>query len=75
MRKTAESVLEDAREKDEPVFVLRGQDECAIEAIQAYLVACVSQRCDPFHISGVHDILRDFVQFSEDHPGRMKKPD
>lgn len=73
--KTAESVIQNARENNEPVLVLRAKDRCAIAAILAYRDACISIGCDINHINGISNILIDFKNYSRNNPDRMKTPD
>lgn len=56
---------------EEPVFVLRGQDKHAIEALAAYR-ASVS---DPVHGMVVAQRIADFCAYAEGYPERMKEPD
>lgn len=53
-------------EKDEPYFLLRGQDICALTAIEAYFAAVKEQVKDPFFIEEIEEIMKDFRAFREE---------
>jgi hypothetical protein len=56
--------------EDEPVFLLRAKDAKAMEALEYY-----SQICDnPDHYAEVVSRLNSFVDFSKEHPERMREP-
>ena len=50
-------------EKDEPYFVLRGQDVCALAAIEAYYEAVKDNVKDPYFIEETQEIKNDFHAF------------
>lgn len=50
-------------EKDEPYFVLRGQDVCALAAIEAYYEAVKDKVKDPYFIEEIQEIKNDFHAF------------
>lgn len=75
MKKSAESVLESARKNNEPVFVLRAKDRCALIAIANYRNSCIGLGCDKNHIDGINEIYNDFKQFVIDNPEKIKIPD
>lgn len=53
-------------EKDEPYFVLRGQDVCALAAIEAYYKE-VSQRVkNPYFVEEIEEIMKDFRAYREE---------
>ncbi|MCD8471500.1 MAG: hypothetical protein LRY33_02660 [Parabacteroides chartae] len=45
-------------EKDEPYFVLRGQDVCALAAIEAYYEAVKDKVKDPYFIEEIQEIKK-----------------
>lgn len=57
--------------EDEPIFILRGKDRKAIDAIVAYAESCD----DPDHIATVMKRAAEFAKFATDNPDRMKEPD
>lgn len=60
-------------EKEEPYFVLRGQDICALAAIEAYYEAVKKQVKDPYFIEEIEEIKKDFRAFLEEQ--KTKIPD
>lgn len=56
---------------DEPLFVLRGQDLNAVQAIRFY----AGLTSEPTHKRVVLQRVQDFIAFADAHPERMKKPD
>ena len=61
-------------EKEEPNFVRRGQDHCALAAIEAYLEQVRQNVKDPFFIEEIEEITKDFRSYREE-VGHMKMPD
>ena len=53
-------------EKDEPYFVLRGQDICALPAIEAYFEEVKKTVKDPYFIEEIEEIMKDFRTFREE---------
>lgn len=60
-------------EKDEPYFVLRGQDVCALAAIEAYYEAVKKRVSDPYFIEEIKEIKKDFRAYLEEQ--QTKIPD
>lgn len=56
---------------DEPVFVLRAKDWCALPALVAYSELVT----DDAHRAAVEARIEQFRRFSETHSDRMKLPD
>ena len=56
---------------DEPLFIFRGQDRNALPILLAYQIICR----DINHIAGVVKSIKDFTNFKDNHPERMKEPD
>ena len=48
-------------EKEEPYFVLRGQDVCALAAIETYY-----EVKDPYFIEEIEEIMKDFRAYREE---------
>ena len=53
-------------EKEEPYFVLRGQDRCALAAVEAYYEAVRQQVKDPYFIEEIEEIMKDFLAYREE---------
>jgi hypothetical protein len=47
-------------EKEEPYFLLRGQDICALPAIEAYYAAIKEKVKDPYFVEEIEEIMKDF---------------
>ena len=60
-------------EKEEPSFVLRGQDVCALAAIEAYYNAVKDKVKDPYFIEEIDEIRKDFRAYLEEQ--NTKIPD
>ena len=60
--------------EDEPVFLFRGRDRLAIEALFAYQQACNKDGCTDYQILMLDEQINKFIQFQKDHPERMKQP-
>jgi len=59
---------------DEPLFVLRGQDETALETIEEYKFLNRTNPNDQL-LEAVAASLREFRKFKDENPGRMKTAD
>jgi hypothetical protein len=53
-------------EKEEPYFVLRGQDICALPAIKAYYEAIKQQVKDPYFLEEIEEIMKDFEAYRDE---------
>lgn len=53
-------------EKEEPYFVLRGQDVCALAAIEAYYEEVRNKVKDPYFIEEIEEIMKDFRAYREE---------
>lgn len=62
---------------DEPVFVLRAQDEVAMAGLMGYDEGLFSLDVHPDepHRRGVGEMIRAFEEFERAHPDRMGRPD
>lgn len=61
-------------EKDEPYFVLRGQDVCALAAIEMYYAGVKEMVNDPYFIEEIEEIMKDFRAYREE-TDKTKLPD
>lgn len=61
-------------EKDEPYFVLRGQDLCALAAIETYYEEVKKKVKNPYFIEEVEEIMKDFRAY-RDEVTNTKIPD
>ena len=53
-------------EKEEPYFVLRGQDVCALAAIETYYEEVRNKVRDPYFIEEIEEIMKDFRAYREE---------
>ena len=53
-------------EKEEPYFVLRGQDVCALAAIETYYEEVRNKVIDPYFIEEIEEIMKDFRAYREE---------
>lgn len=60
--------------RDEPIFILRAKDIKALDALDAYLRACMHD-CLPEHIEAVRRRIHDFEQFQGINTLRVHTPD
>lgn len=61
------------REGDEPYFLLRGQDICALPAIETYYENVKDKVKDSRFIEEIEEIMKDFRAYSEEQ--QMHIPD
>lgn len=53
-------------EKEEPYFVLRGQDVCALAALETYYEEVRNKVKDPYFIEEIEEIMKDFRAYREE---------
>lgn len=53
-------------EKEEPYFVLRGQDVCALAAIETYYEEVRNKVKDPYFIEEIEEIMKYFRAYREE---------
>lgn len=53
-------------EKEEPYFVLSGQDVCALAAIETYYEEVRNKVKDPYFIEEIEEIMKDFRAYREE---------
>ena len=53
-------------EKEEPYFVLRGQDVCALAAIETYYEEVRNKVKEPYFIEEIEEIMKDFRAYREE---------
>lgn len=53
-------------EKEEPYFVQRGQDVCALAAIETYYEEVRNKVKDPYFIEEIEEIMKDFRAYREE---------
>ena len=53
-------------ENEEPYFLLRGKDICALSAIEKYYEEVKGKVKDPYFIEEIEEIMKDFCAFREE---------
>jgi hypothetical protein len=61
--------------EDEPLFVLRGQDEAAAGTIDDYGYRNDKLGANAHHLESISEAYSDFIRFQVDHPDRVKVAD
>lgn len=73
MKKDQGRIVKQCLNNDEPVFALRGQDFCAIPALNAYYHACEIVGCSDDFLLEIKDVIQEFTKHQCSEP--TKKPD
>lgn len=66
-------MIKQCSEKDEPYFLLRGQDICVLPAIETYYENVKDKVKDSRFIEEIEEIMKDFRAYSEEQ--QMHIPD
>ena len=64
--KNPTQMIKQCVEKEEPYFVLRGQDVCALAAIETYYEEVRNKVKDPYFIEEIEEIMKDFRAYREE---------
>ena len=64
--KTPIQMIKQCVEKEEPYFVLRGQDLCALAAIETYYEEVRKHVSNPYFIEEIEEIMKDFRAYREE---------
>lgn len=60
---------------DEPVFVIRGKDKAAVNAIRSYARAAYDIGAGQVLLENAHDCANEIKDWQEGHPEQVKVPD
>lgn len=60
MKKDQAAIVRKCLSNDEPVFALRGQDKCALPALERYFDECVRNGCKQEFLDDLLDIIEEF---------------
>jgi hypothetical protein len=60
---------------DEPLFILRGRDCVAVDALYAYQRLAEQNGADLDHLDAITLAIHRFDRFRREHPARIKRPD
>jgi hypothetical protein len=64
----------DRVDEDEPIFVLRAQDQTSINIIHRWLEGA-RETLTPERAAGVRTVIDEFAHWQASNPGRVKAPD
>lgn len=64
--KNSIQMIKQCVEKEEPYFVLRGQDLCALAAIETYYEEVRKHVSNPYFIEEIEEIMKDFRAYREE---------
>lgn len=67
-------MIKQCNANEEPYFLLRGQDLCALAAIETYYNEVKGKVKDPYFIEEIEEIMKDFRAYREEVE-RTKIPD
>lgn len=56
-------IIEDAERIGIPIFVLTAKDLLTVDTLDYYLLHCEAAKCNPKHIQGVKDRIKEFESF------------
>jgi hypothetical protein len=73
--KSIADILKSAQENNEPVFVIRAKDKCALAAIGAYNVTSHIAGVNDEHLKETQQIFRDFVKWQGENKDKVNLPD
>lgn len=59
-------MIKQCAEREEPYFLLRGQDICALAAIESYYSEVKTKVKDPYFVEEIEEIMKDFRAFCEE---------
>jgi hypothetical protein len=65
----------DTRFGDEPLFVIRAQDNLALVTIDDYASNCEDSGCDPSHLSNIMNARQAVDDWQQSNPDKVKLPD
>lgn len=60
---------------DEPIFVIRAQDDLSTAALARYRNFAEGAGCSDEFVDGLDEVVREFEGWRQDHPTLTKKPD
>jgi hypothetical protein len=74
--KTAKSVIESAMQNDnEPIIIFRAKDGLTRDLLTKYIADCIANNCPQKHIAEMVNIREDFVNWQNNHEGKVELPD
>jgi len=71
MRKDQARIVQRCLNDDEPVFALRGQDVCAVPALEKYFDTCVRNGCSQEFLDELNEIIEEFKLHQKTEPTKL----
>jgi hypothetical protein len=68
-------MIKQCNENDEPYFLLRGKDLCALPAIEKYYEIVKTVVKDPYFVEEIEEIMKDFHAFRREQEQQTHIPD
>ncbi|MDR1813842.1 MAG: hypothetical protein LBR18_03220 [Tannerella sp.] len=68
-------MIKQCNENEEPYFLLRGKDLCALPAIEKYYEMVKAVVKDPYFIEEIEEIMKDFRAFRLEQEQKTHIPD
>lgn len=59
---------------DEPLFLIRARDRLALQLLMEYRRLSIFDGCNDYHMTKLDETIKRFLDFSREHPERMKQP-
>src|SRR4051812_2254584 len=59
---------------DEPLFIIRGRDHLALQALEDYRKSCVRDGCNEYFLSEIDETIAEFRQWRVQNYDKMKQP-
>jgi len=68
-------MIKQCNENEEPYFLLRGKDLCALPAIEKYYEIVRAVVKDPYFVEEIEEIMKDFRAFRLEQEAKTHIPD
>jgi len=68
-------MIEECQKNNEPIFVLRAQDLCALHAIREYNRICIHEKVKATQLLGSHKVEFEFRDWQNANQDKVKLPD
>lgn len=59
---------------DEPLFIIRGRDHLALQALEDYRKSCVRDGCNEYFLNEIDEAIAEFRQWRVQNYDKMKQP-
>jgi PHP family Zn ribbon phosphoesterase len=68
-------IIADAEKTGTPIFVLTAKDQESLKTLMDYSWNCQKAGCDPSHIDGIANRIKEFSEWQRTHANNVKRPD